>query len=162
MRTKKQSILIISLFVILIIGFYYLNYNNLSKSSIIEKTENKREEPQIVVKPLSENNISKNISESKTIKVSLVVLDKKYETNAEEGESVFDAMKKIEIDNQKEFSFKFKNYSSLGSFVEEINGEKGTPGKYWIYYVNDKKASVGVSKYILKEGDIINWRREGV
>ena len=50
----------------------------------------------------------------------------------------------------------------MGSFVTGINNNKGSPGKYWIYYVNDKKASVGVSNYILKEGDIINWKQEGI
>ena len=50
----------------------------------------------------------------------------------------------------------------MGSFITEINGIKGLPGKYWIYYVNDKLASVGVSKYVLKEGDIINWKNEGI
>lgn len=66
------------------------------------------------------------------------------------------------LQKESDFSFKGKEYSSLGYFVEEINRNKGTPGKYWIYYVNGKEASVGISKYILKNGDIIKWSQEGI
>jgi len=107
---------------------------------------------QIEVKPLSEKNV----------KVSLEILDKKYETNIEENSTVFEVMKKIEKENTKDnlFNFEYTEYASLGSFITEINGIKGTPGKYWIYYVNNIEASVGVSKYILKSGDIISWKQE--
>jgi hypothetical protein len=52
--------------------------------------------------------------------------------------------------------------SGLGNFIDEINGIKGTKGRYWIYYINNKKASVGVSKYFVKNGDIIKWSQEGI
>ena len=98
----------------------------------------------------------------KNVKVSLEVLDKKYKTNIEENSTVFEVMKKIEEENTEDnlFNFKYIEYASLGSFITEINGIKGTPGKYWIYYINSKEASVGVSKYILKSGDIISWKQE--
>ena len=99
-----------------------------------------------------------------TIKVSLVVSDKEYKTEIKNNSSVFDAMKKIEEESTKDnmFSFKYTNNASLGNFVTEINGHAGTPGKYWIYYVNNLKASVGVSNYVLKSGDIIKWSQEGI
>ncbi len=98
------------------------------------------------------------------IKISLVVKDKSYGTELKEGSSVFDAMQQIEKENLKDnqFSFKYTENSGLGIFIKEINGNAGSSGKYWIYYVNDKKAQVGVSKYILKEGDIIRWNQEGI
>ena len=58
------------------------------------------------------------------------------------------------------FSFKTKEYPGLGYFVEEINGVGGGQGKYWIYYVNGKEASVGIKDYVVKEGDIISWKHE--
>lgn len=156
---------------ILTIGFFYLNNKkevsvisvnqNFYQDKIetqpeisIDKVENIKKEIQIAAKPLSEKNI----------KVSLIVSDKKYEIETKDSSSVFEAMKNIEEKSKSDnlFSFKYKEYSSLGNFITEINGSKGSPGKYWIYYVNNEKASVGASKYILKEGDIISWKQEGM
>lgn len=60
------------------------------------------------------------------------------------------------------FTFSGKEYSGLGFFVEEINGVKNNTqeGRYWIYYINGKKAQVGISSYILKPNDIIMWKYE--
>jgi hypothetical protein len=44
----------------------------------------------------------------------------------------------------------------MGIFIEEINGIRGD-NKYWIYSVNGIEASVGVSRFRLKSGDIISW-----
>lgn len=170
MKKNKQQIYIgITLLIFLSIGFYYLNFNNKkalpfigpsSQNSSQDKeeskveTDTKKEELQIAPKVISENNI----------KISLIVLDKKYETEIKEGSSIFEAMKQIEekSTNDNLFSFKYTEHSGLGSFITEINNMKGIPGKYWIYYINNEKASVGVSKYILKEGDIISWKQEGI
>jgi NADH:ubiquinone oxidoreductase subunit 3 (subunit A) len=168
MKIKKQYIYIgLMILIIFTIGFFNLNNNKKIQPSFPKEVENKKEETQIIsqieAKPLSLPQIgTKPLSRTKTIKISLVVLDKKYEINVKEGSSVFEAMQKTEEDNSKEFNFKYTNYSSLGSFVNEINDVKGTPGKYWIYYINNEKASIGASKYILKQGDIINWKQEGI
>ena len=92
--------------------------------------------------------------------ISLNVLGHVYNTNVVDGSTVYDAMKLIEDTKDSNFSFVSKDYSGLGSFVDEINGISGSPGKYWIYYINNQKASVGVSKYVLKAGDIISWKQE--
>jgi len=92
----------------------------------------------------------------KYVNVSLIVLNNEYNTDIKEGSSLFDVMEKIKKENNN-FDFKYKEYPSLGIFIEGINGVNGGGGKYWIYFVNKKEASVGVSNYILKEGDIINW-----
>lgn len=96
------------------------------------------------------------------IKVSLEVLDKVYKSEVNEGSSVFDAMQKIKDTPENLFDFKYKETPGLGNFITEINGMKGTPGKYWIYYVNSEKATIGASQYVLKEGDIIRWSQEGL
>jgi len=98
------------------------------------------------------------------LKISLNVLDNKYITETKEGSSLFEVMEEIKKESVegKIFDFKYKETSGLGNFITEINGNKGTPGRYWIYYVNGKLGSVGVSNYIVKEGDIINWTQEGI
>jgi hypothetical protein len=109
---------------------------------------------QIVARPLSGELSLRNI------KVSLIVLDKKYEIEIKEGSTVYDAMKSIESVKDNNFSFKTKEYPSLGIFVDGINGIMGKSGQYWIYYVNDKEASVSVSKYKINNGDVISWKYE--
>lgn len=169
-KIKEKKIFIgITLLIVLSIGFLYLNNKKEVSVAPINQNYNQdkiepQPESQIAAKPLSEKNINARVSDYQTIKISLVVLDKKYETEIKEGSTVFEAMKKIEEESTSDnlFIFKYTEHSGLGSFITEINGIKGTPGKYWIYYVNNEKASVGVSKYIIKEGDIINWKQEGI
>ena len=69
-------------------------------------------------------------------------------------------MSQIKEENKNDFDFEYNEYPYLGIFINGINGAVGSPGAYWIYYVNDKEASVGVSNYIINEGDIINWKQE--
>ena len=106
---------------------------------------------------------SKEVEDSDIVKqretVSIVVLDKTYQIEIKENETAYLAMKRLEeIGNG--FSFGGKNYPSLGFFVDEINGVKNRLGAYWIYYVNDHQAPVGISEYKIKDGDIINWKLE--
>jgi len=168
-KNKKYIFIGFATLLILIVGLLYLNsskekvlpiiienqqiqtdLNTKTQVEIPIQKDEKKETPQ--TKPLDENNI----------KVSLLVVDKRYEVNIKEDSSVFDAMEKMQKENTDNlFNFKYTHNASLGNFITEINGKYGTPGKYWIYYVNNKKASVGVSNYILKDGDIITWSQEG-
>ncbi len=171
-KNNKKIIIALSLSVFLTFIIYFVFYFNftekdLSKSEIInskitlpedfdleeksEVGESKKETvPQIVAKPLSGLNL----------KVSLAVLDKTYSAEVKEGSTVYDLMKELQNKKENNFIFKYKEYLSLGVFIEEINGIKGRNGKYWIYYVNNNEASVGVSKYVLREGDSILWKQE--
>ncbi len=74
------------------------------------------------------------------------------------GSSVYSAMKLAQ--RAKKISFSGKEFSGLGFFVEEINGIKSDywKGMYWIYYINGKKANVGISSYIVSSGDAIEWK----
>lgn len=106
---------------------------------------------------LTEDSVKEEDNNFKTDdkKIILQVLDKNYEIIFQENESLFNLMNRLQKENN--FSFKYKEYPSLGIFVEEINNKKEENGKYWIYYINDKEGDIGASKYILKKGDIINW-----
>ena len=94
--------------------------------------------------------------------VTLDVLGSTYKVSIKDKDTAYDAMVGLQNNKNNNFSFRSKNYSSLGNFIYEINGIKGTPGRYWIYYINNKKATLGVSKYVLKSGDIISWKQEGI
>ena len=136
----------------------------LNQNNIEDKVSAEKEIP-VKEKPIKENIpliSDAEISDSNNLKVSLEVLDKVYKTEINEGSSVFDAMKEMKDATESLFDFKYKETPGLGNFVTEINGMKGTPGKYWIYYVNNKKATIGASQYVLKEGDIIRWNQEGL
>ena len=167
MKKNRKYIAIVFIAIIFLIG--YLFFNREKEISLYvpydaNYSHEKIEPSSQISVPLKKDKVAIKKLDFKNIKISLFVLSKKYETEIKEGSSVFDAMKKIEEENIKVniFNFKYTENPMLGSFVTEINGEKGIPGKYWIYYVNDKKASIGVSNYILKEGDIISWKQEEI
>ncbi len=92
--------------------------------------------------------------------VTLTVLDKIYKVSIKEEATVYDVMNILQNNKENNFSFVSKEYSDLGIFIDEINGIKGVSGKYWVYSVNGKEASVSVSKYILKGGDNILWEQK--
>lgn len=75
------------------------------------------------------------------------------------GGTVFTLMETLQKNGL--LSFHAKDFGeALGMFIEEINGVPNTSERYWIYYVNNKKAAVGVSGYTLKPGDVIEWKYE--
>lgn len=158
---KKYIKILISILIILITAiFSFVKFTeiNAHKSLEFSKIQETFSKEQVVLN----NQIVKSDTkkeQSDLIGVTLKVLDKVYLVNVEDGASVYDAMVKIKIENS-DFDFKYKEYSSLGIFIYEINGQNGTSGKYWIYYINNKEASVGVSNYILKDGDSILWVQE--
>ena len=62
------------------------------------------------------------------------------------------------LKNNGKISFSGKNYPGLGFFVTDIGSLHAGNGKNLLYYINGKEASVGVSSYTLKDGDIIEWK----
>jgi hypothetical protein len=166
MKTKEKKVLIGGL-ILLGIVVVFLFFNRKKEVEIVVPFEQnyteEKTEPVIPIKN-QKNRELKTIQSENNIKVTLSVLDKKYDIQVKERSTVFETMNDLEKQSSEDnpFSFKYTNNLSMGNFIIEINGVKGTPGKYWIYYVDDKLASIGVSKYVLKEGDIINWKNEGM
>ncbi|MCX6751603.1 MAG: DUF4430 domain-containing protein [Candidatus Nomurabacteria bacterium] len=83
--------------------------------------------------------------------------DKVFKDNIPGEISVYDFMSKLRSEGK--INFTEKNYIGMGEFIEEINGIKNGE-KNWIYYINGKKANIGVSNYKINEGDIISWKYE--
>lgn len=72
--------------------------------------------------------------------------------------SVYDFMNKLANDGK--ISFTEKNYLGMGKFIVSINEVSGNGERNWIYYVNGKKAEIGVSNYKLNQGDVVSWKYE--
>lgn len=89
--------------------------------------------------------------------IVLEINEEKYTTDISEEISIYDFMDKLRTEGK--INFKEKTYSGMGKFIEEINGVKNGD-KYWIYYVNNKKANIGVSNYKINNGDIVSWKYE--
>jgi len=101
-------------------------------------------------------------SENKSVgeQHALYVGEKKYEIFVPKNSTVYGLMNALAA--RGDIIFSGKNSSGLGFFVDEINGIKNNASgnTYWLYYINDMAASVGISNYVLKADDIISWKYE--
>jgi len=96
--------------------------------------------------------------ESAKDKAFLEIDGKILEKTIEKEENVYDFM--VKLKEEGKINFKDKIYSGMGKLVEKINGIKNSGEKNWIYYVNNKKATIGVSNYKINKGDIVSWKYE--
>lgn len=154
---KNKNKILITIAFILFLGIFIFLYKN--NSLFIEKkyyTNNNIIENNVNLKETKDNILLKN--DLNTVKTVLEINNKKYETEINENISVYELMKKME--NENKIFFKETTYTGMGKFIEEINGIKSDGEKYWIYYVNNKKANIGVSNYKINPGDIVSWRYE--
>ncbi|MBP7741411.1 MAG: DUF4430 domain-containing protein [Candidatus Pacebacteria bacterium] len=53
-----------------------------------------------------------------------------------------------------------REYPTLGSFLESIDGHKNGNGQYWMLYINGNPSSTGMSQTVVIPGDYIEWRYE--
>lgn len=166
MKNKKikKFIGLISIIIIIIIGFITF-YQKSKTDQLVFKSNNfiLKDNKIEIVEVDRDNFQTKNQTDKKnnliyTEDVLLYVNDKRYSTYLNEGDTVYDVMNRIKEDGG--LSFEGKNYPSLGFFITKVNEIKNGDSKYLIYYVNNKQAQVGVSNYVLKKGDIINWKLE--
>ena len=94
------------------------------------------------------------------IEATLVVGEKTYALSLPEGSSVYDLM--VKARTTSDLTFRGQEFPGLGFFIQAIDGLEQSPrlGKYWIYYINGKKAEVGISAYTVNNHDIILWNYE--
>lgn len=74
------------------------------------------------------------------------------------GVTFYDAL--VWAKNEGRIEFSGKNYPGLGFFVTDIGTLHAGGGRYLLYYVNGEEATVGVSSYELKGGDVVEWKLE--
>ena len=67
------------------------------------------------------------------------------------------------------YNFEYKNYTGLGAFITSMCNVENNSSTYWMFYVNDQLANVGVSNYIVQPNDVIemkymdvNWHCEPI
>lgn len=74
--------------------------------------------------------------------------------------TVYDAM--LLLNQEKKLAVEFKTFAGMGAMVQAIDGVANDTriNKFWIYYINGQSAQVGVSYYIIKPNDLIEWKYE--
>ena len=77
---------------------------------------------------------------------------------ASETKTAFDVL--VAAQKYPCYEFTYKNYPQLGAIITSICGiEKNSiTNNYWLLFVNDKDASVGVSSYRIKPNDVLEMR----
>jgi hypothetical protein len=55
-------------------------------------------------------------------------------------------------------AFTSREYPSLGTLIESINGKANANGYYWFLYVNGESSQTGASQTALRTGDVVEWR----
>ena len=113
-----------------------------------------------ITKATSEASSPVTNTETSTIPIKLVISDVDYDIQVKPNSTAYEAM--LHLQQAGKIAFTTKNFSSLGYFIESINGKKNSPmtGFYWTYYINNEEAKLGVSNYIVKPNDLITWKYE--
>ncbi|MBP9694949.1 MAG: DUF4430 domain-containing protein [Candidatus Magasanikbacteria bacterium] len=170
---KKHIALWFILIIITVISGYFAfiwtppkntEINNISAPISTKTTEIIAPTPKIseeTTQPKIQEEINKTNTPSETIAATLIIENTKYEENIPPDSSVYTLIKKIA--DEGKIKIIFKDFGSdLGYLVQSINGIENSQkeNKNWIYYINNKKAQIGISNYRLNPGDTITWKYE--
>lgn len=161
---RKQKIYISMVFIFILLGLFIFVFFKSPPSKInteipIKQTISSNPETATTteIKPISETNSSQN-PVKKEIRITLKTKDTIYTASVPTNSSVYDAMNIIS--STTSFRFKAKYYSGLGYFIQEVNEITNLNGTYWTLYINGLYSTKGASQYVLKNGDIIEWKFE--
>lgn len=79
-----------------------------------------------------------------------------FNIELKEGETAFSLLK--EKSGEIGLILETKTYD-IGTMIEKIGDKKnGDDGKYWLYYLNGEMPQISADKYLLKIGDIIEFK----
>ena len=120
-------------------------------------------EPEPTETPRASESVPEKEKDEETKKISVTIatshpVPASFGVELQEGQTVLDAMR---IGKRRgAVSYKTKAFAGLGEFVEAINGVENDDknGTYWTYYVSGVPATLGVSHYVLRNGDRVEWR----
>ncbi|MCK5320466.1 DUF4430 domain-containing protein [Candidatus Parcubacteria bacterium] len=110
---------------------------------------------------ISEDEVITTETEANNIFVVLKIDNGQHEKEisyaAQSRETAFDLMK--ELKDKEEIDFTYQE-SNVGVFINSINNIENDVknSTYWMFYVNDELASVGVGGYVLLDGDILELK----
>jgi hypothetical protein len=88
--------------------------------------------------------------------VNLIAGDKNINLQITQGQTLYEILQNGE--NKKLISFDGKEYTGIGFFMTSIGNLHQENAKYLMYYVNGIEASLGISQYVPKSGDLIEWK----
>ncbi|HNW71761.1 MAG TPA: DUF4430 domain-containing protein [Candidatus Paceibacterota bacterium] len=144
MKNKEKNKILIAIIIclLLFISFFYISNKN---------KKNNYSPPQITENPTKNDKEEKGRTQTAILEINKI----KYTGEIKNGESIYSFMNSLR--EKEKITFIEKNYSGMGAFVEEINGIKNNGEKNWIYYVNGKKANIGISNYKINSGDTVSW-----
>lgn len=100
--------------------------------------------------------VQKKVDQTPMFSITVVAGETKVGIPYIENETFYSTL--VSAQKSGLITFTGKEYSGLGFFVSDIGDLHMTPGKNLLYYINGKEASVGVSTYIPKNGDVVEWR----
>lgn len=156
---KNQQIFFLTLSAVLTIGAVIATFVAVPKN-----TENNFAPPiysettGAVLPALSPKKAEIKTQPEKNINITVTAGDFSVSLTPKEGSTLFDAL--TEAKNNGKILFEGKQYPSLGFFVTKIESLSESGGKHLIYYINGKQANSGISLYVLKNGDVIDWKLE--
>jgi hypothetical protein len=158
---NKKIILIISVVLTSTIAFFVFSKADLTEE---DKEVVSSVEPVSVEKIENPPTNSTNPVDTPILKTAantfLEINGQEIGAQIEDTTSVYDFMSQLR--DEGKMNFKDKNYVGMGKFIYSINGTDNAGTKNWIYYVNGKKALIGVSSHIIKPGDVVSWKFEGL
>lgn len=135
----KQKIYWLFVLIIIPIAILVANYSLSKKPS--------QPEPTPIVQGLKNTiSITIDFGDGKTLNL---------EAPIKENLTAFTLLEKIS--EEKGLDLKTKKYD-FGIFVESINGLKSDQNLAWIYFVNGKSGETASDQYVLKEGDLVEWK----
>ncbi len=150
---------IISLSVAIAIIIFALSFTNFSKTE---------EENPAILNPTGKTSVietktptqtqAKPVPKEDIEKITVIAGTEKINLSVAPNTIFYDAL--VQAKNAGKIEFFGKNYTGLGFFVTDIGTLHSGNGKDLLYYINGKEASVGVSSYTLKDGDVIEWKLE--
>jgi hypothetical protein len=114
--------------------------------------------------PLINTAPSSSVEEERIVSVTLRVVPvgksaEEYAVSISAGSSVYEVMVAAADEG---FVFTSKSFPGIGRYVKSVLGipEDKRAGFYWVYYMNGKYASQGVSDTTVVQGDVIMWKYE--
>ncbi len=159
MNMKKilQKLYIEMIAVILLVGIFFAFHFIIP---VVKNTKNETS-PQsttLIIESKKTESLQ-NISFEKTKSLqqfTLIAGDTTIQIPFSHGGTLYDAL--LATKQKGALSFSGVKYTGLGFFITDIGALHQSNGKYLIYFINGTEASVGVSSYVPKDGDIVLWK----
>ena len=165
---KKYIIILTIIFIIIFSIFIFYPYKKLEAPEIQKTNLNSTNTTlnplsgtlKPILKPLRNSErvpkVGEVLAPTNTNVVTLKIGDTNINLPIQDGASLYDIL----LAGQKtgQINFTGKNYSGMGFFISSVGDLKEGNGKYLIYYVNGTEANLGISSYIPKVGDVIEWK----